>query len=49
MTNNIIPIEETKKEEKKQEPKKQEKDIKNISNLPTWNIEPPLKINRGQK
>ena len=31
----------------KEEPKEVKKEV--INNLPTWSIEPPLKINRGQK
>lgn len=50
MSSNLKPIEEP---IKKQEPVKEQtpnnKNTKTINNLPTWSIEPPLKINRGQK
>lgn len=50
MSNNIKPIEETNQIKKIETPKNNnENKTKTITNLPTWSIEPPLKINRGQK
>lgn len=51
MSNNIKPIEDPIKQEQqiKQTQTTNNKNIKTINNLPSWNIEPPLKINRGQK
>lgn len=50
MSNNIKPIEETNQSKNNEQQKNtNEKNIKTIINLPTWSIEPPLKINRGQK
>lgn len=55
MNNNLKPIKETEikqnnlKTINKETETKNIKNEKNITNLPTWNIEPPIEINRSQK
>lgn len=53
---NLVPIEEEKNFEQEQtiiptieEPIEPKPGEKNITNLPEWNIEPPVEINRGNQ